>query len=477
MPAEQVADAVIEAVAGRQARAVRAARRSAARSSRATCCRRCSGWDRSGASPRSWPRTGGRDERRSCSGRRRSPTRRRPTPRPCCRTSPSPRWRSQDIPDARPLRPDWFVTRPLLTGICGSDSKQILLDFGDGDSDNAMSGLCSFPQVMGHEVVAEVTELGPGGRGLRRRPAGGAQPVAVVRAARHHAALPRLRGGRPQPVLELRGRRHQHGHPHRRVERRHRRLRRADAGALHDALRGPRRHRRRARHLRRPVRGVAAQHHPPPAAPGRPRARVGRRLARLVRGRDPPRPVPRRRGRRGRALRRAGRPRHASSAPTGCSGSAPQQEMVEELAAWSGGVLRPTMEGLPGVPMCHPGGIDVAYDTVGKPETFEVEVRVLKARGTLVKSGVHAPGPLGVEPALLQGDQLGRLQRLRRRGGRRRPPARHPALPRPRAGRPHRPHRACSPTPSRLTDWQDAFAAIADQERSGAIKVAIDPQR
>ena len=72
----------------------------------------------------------------------------------------------QDIPDARPLRPDWFVTRPLLTGICGSDSKQILLDFGDGDSDNAMSGLCSFPQVMGHEVVAEVTELGPEAEGF-----------------------------------------------------------------------------------------------------------------------------------------------------------------------------------------------------------------------------------------------------------------------------------------------------------------------
>ena len=50
------------------------------------------------------------------------------------------------------------------------------------------------------------------------------------------------------------------------------------------------------------------------------------------------------------------------------------------------------MEGLGGIPMCHPGGIDVAYDTIAKPETFEVEVRVLKARGTLVKSGVHAPG-------------------------------------------------------------------------------------
>ena len=42
--------------------------------------------------------------------------------------------------------------------------------------------------------------------------------------------------------------------------------------------------------------------------------------------------------------------------------------------------------------MAHPGGIDVVYDTIGKPETFEVGVRLLKARGTLVKSGVHGPG-------------------------------------------------------------------------------------
>ena len=49
------------------------------------------------------------------------------------------------------------MVRPLLTGICGSDSKQVLLDF-EGDSDSAMSGLCSFPQVLGHEVVAEVVK-------------------------------------------------------------------------------------------------------------------------------------------------------------------------------------------------------------------------------------------------------------------------------------------------------------------------------
>ena len=72
---------------------------------------------------------------------------------------------------------------------------------------------------------------------------------------------------------------------------------------------------------------------------------------------------------------------------TGVPARAEQLALIEELAEWSGGGLRPTMGGLPGLPMCHPGGIDVVYDTVGKPETFEVGVRVLKARGTLVQIG------------------------------------------------------------------------------------------
>ena len=50
------------------------------------------------------------------------------------------------VPDPRPLHDDWVVTRPRLTGICGSDSKQILLDFGEGDADNAMAAFCSFPR-------------------------------------------------------------------------------------------------------------------------------------------------------------------------------------------------------------------------------------------------------------------------------------------------------------------------------------------
>jgi D-arabinose 1-dehydrogenase-like Zn-dependent alcohol dehydrogenase len=70
----------------------------------------------------------------------------------------------RNVPDPQPLHDDWVITRPRLTGICGSDSKQILLDFGEGDTDNAMAAFCSFPQVMGHEVVADVVALGPTAR-------------------------------------------------------------------------------------------------------------------------------------------------------------------------------------------------------------------------------------------------------------------------------------------------------------------------
>jgi len=44
-----------------------------------------------------------------------------------------------------------------------------------------------------------------------------------------------------------------------------------------------------------------------------------------------------------------------------------------------------------GLPMAYPGAIDVVNDTVGKRETFEVGSRVLRARGTIVKAGVHGP--------------------------------------------------------------------------------------
>src|SRR5205823_13619407 len=72
-----------------------------------------------------------------------------------------------DTDDPPFLGPDWMVIRPRLTGICGSDAKQVFMDFGeDVARDNPMNDFFSMRQVLGHEVVADVAALGPEAAGL-----------------------------------------------------------------------------------------------------------------------------------------------------------------------------------------------------------------------------------------------------------------------------------------------------------------------
>ena len=56
----------------------------------------------------------------------------------------------------------------------------------------------------------------------------------------------------------------------------------------------------------------------------------------------------------------------------------PRLALVEALAEWSGAVLHAPLDGLP---VAHPGHIDVVYDSIAKAETLEVGVRVLAERG------------------------------------------------------------------------------------------------
>ena len=60
--------------------------------------------------------------------------------------------------------PDWVVLRTKLCGLCGSDYKQV---FMNGAFDNPMTAMISFPQVLGHEVVATVESVGPAVRTRR----------------------------------------------------------------------------------------------------------------------------------------------------------------------------------------------------------------------------------------------------------------------------------------------------------------------
>jgi threonine dehydrogenase-like Zn-dependent dehydrogenase len=63
--------------------------------------------------------------------------------------------REIDVPEA--FGPDWVLLEPRFVGICGSDLMQAQLK---ADRDNPLSGLISFPHVMGHEIVAEAVADG-----------------------------------------------------------------------------------------------------------------------------------------------------------------------------------------------------------------------------------------------------------------------------------------------------------------------------
>ena len=148
----------------------------------------------------------------------------------------------------------------------------------------------------------------------------------------------------------------------------------------------------------------------------------------------------------------------------------PVEQLLEEAAAWSGGVLQHTEGSLP---MAHPGGFDVVYDTVGTGQTAEIGVRLLKARGTMVKSGVHAPerwewSPLyfkeiswvgsnafGVEE--VDGVRLHGIEHYLRLVG---------------DGRIDL--SGMLTHTFTLEQWREAFTVLATQESSGAIKVAFD---
>jgi threonine dehydrogenase-like Zn-dependent dehydrogenase len=86
----------------------------------------------------------------------------RATPRAyVARTAPL---RLRKLPEPELPAPDWLLLRTRLAGVCGSDAKQVFLD---GNLDNAMTALISFPQVLGHELVATIEAVGPAVRSRR----------------------------------------------------------------------------------------------------------------------------------------------------------------------------------------------------------------------------------------------------------------------------------------------------------------------
>jgi threonine dehydrogenase-like Zn-dependent dehydrogenase len=375
----------------------------------------------------------------------------------------------RQVPDARPLHDDWVVTRPRLTGICGSDSKQILLDFGEGDIDNAVSAFCSFPQVMGHEVVADVVALGPAAKGLEvgQRvvlnpwlscgPRGIDPPCPACQSGDYSLcwsfADGDLRPGIHTGVsADVTG-----GY--------------AELMPAHDSMlfAVPDGVSDKAAVLADPfaVSLHAITRHPPPAG-GKAlvygAGSLGSCSVAILRALYPSVDVA--------VVARF--PAQASLArQLGASlvlDHEPRLELIESVAAWGNGRLRQPLEGLP---MAYPGAVDVVYDTIGKPETFEVGVRLLKARGTLVKAGVHAPGrwewsPLYFKEISWVGSNAFGVEEVE--GFRQHGIAHYLDLA--AAGRVDLTAMVTHTFP--LEQWQAAFLTIADQGTTGAIKVAID---
>ncbi len=65
----------------------------------------------------------------------------------------------EDVPDPKLIGDDWVLVRNKLTGICGSDAKQVFLK---GSFDNPMTAVISFPHILGHESTGVVEKLGAG---------------------------------------------------------------------------------------------------------------------------------------------------------------------------------------------------------------------------------------------------------------------------------------------------------------------------
>jgi threonine dehydrogenase-like Zn-dependent dehydrogenase len=374
-----------------------------------------------------------------------------------------------DVDDPRPLGPDWAVLDTRMTGICGSDAKQVFMDTDGGDaSDNSMTALISFPQVLGHEVVGTVAELGPAARGIEVGQRvllnpwlscgpRGIDPPCPACSGGDYSLCWSFTDGRLSPGIHTGNAKEATGGFAPRLPAHDSMLIPVpdsipdDVAVMADPF---------------SVSLHAVTRTPPPPG-GRcvvyGAGALGTTATAILRSLYPDAEV----------LTVARWPAQAELvARLGAKVVAPEprEALVEEIARWSGGVLRRAWAGLP---MAHPGHVDVVYDTVGSPETLEVGVRVLAARGSLVQSGVCTPGrfewtPIYFKEIRLVGSNAFGVEEVE---GRRQHGIRH-YLDMVAEGRVDIRPMLTHTFP--LERWRDAFSLLADQGASGAIKVAFD---
>jgi threonine dehydrogenase-like Zn-dependent dehydrogenase len=288
----------------------------------------------------------------------------------------------REIPDPELPADDWLVLRTRLCGVCGSDTKQVVLN---GSYDNPMTAYISFPQVLGHEVVATVERVGPAVKTRRRGDrvvlnpwlscvTRGLEPCAwcrqgdlaqclnfrrgAITAGIHHGNSSQATGGFA-PLLPA------HESQCIKVP--------DDVSDATAVLADP---------FRVSLHSIL---HSPPPAEG----------AALVYGC----------GTLGLSAIAILRALHPSVCVLAVARFPHQQRLAEKLGAHIvlphdppraviEGVARQTgaeeIQPWRGLPVLN-GGVDVVYDTVGKPETLEVGLRVTRSRGCISVSGVEAP--------------------------------------------------------------------------------------
>jgi threonine dehydrogenase-like Zn-dependent dehydrogenase len=289
----------------------------------------------------------------------------------------------QEIPDPSLPADDWVILRTKLCGICGSDAKQV---FMDGDGDNAMTSLISFPQILGHEVVGEIVEAGAqSGRKVGERVVlnpwlscgpRGISPMCPSCQAGDFNLCHHFTEGHLAPGIHT-GNSSSASGGFAELVPAHTSMAipcpdavtdeiavLADpfSVALHSVLRNP----------------------PPPGG----KALVfgvgalGLSTLAVLAKLHPDVEV-------GAVVKWQHQADAAARHGAKAFSHEPALDLVSAVSDWAEATLYKPWEGLP---MAFPGGVDIVYDTVATPGTLEVSVRVIRARGRLVMTGVSSAG-------------------------------------------------------------------------------------
>lgn len=367
----------------------------------------------------------------------------------------------RDVPEPGLPAEDWVLLGTRLCGICGSDTKQVFLE---GSWDNPMTALISFPQILGHEVVANVLDAGPRVRELRP----GDRVVLNPWLSCAPRGLPPCAWCRRGELAQCRNFARGHLTPG------------IHTGNSRDASGGfaPRLPAHESQCIRVPE-GVsdeaavladpfsvslhAVLHEPPP--PGGVAlvygcGTLGLLSIAILRRLHP--------GIRVLAVARFPHQQRLAEqlGAERALAHRPRRELVEQLASALGVELQEPERGLP---MLN-GGVDVVYDSVASAETLEIGVRAVRPRGRIVATGVSTPRrfewtPLYFKEIALVGSNAFALETLE---GRRQHAmqwylewAAEQGLDLTRLVTHRFP----------LEGYRDAFLACHDQGRSGAVKV------